>query len=402
MLGFTPSGPPVPEDAFYTIAGTVFHDNNGNGIQDGLEQGVGNVAIVSIFTSTGTFVARAATLSDGSYSFRVARGNYTVLVESTNFATGQPLAGYYSTTGGNSQSAVAPAGGARENFGYRLSPVAVDDAYTVHKNTTLNQLAPGIETNDENVDNPSASLAAILVSGPTHGSVSVNPDGSFSYTPMTGYTGTDKYTYKVNDGAADSNVATVTLTIINDPPQAVNDAYTTDENVALVINAPGILVNDTDPNNDTLTVLSATSTAHGTLVWNANGSFTYTPNTGYVGPDSFTYNVTDGALTSLSATVTITVVGHPPVAVNDFATTTSGTPVTIAVLTNDSDPDHDTITITSSTSPSHGSVTLNPNGTFTYQPVDGYAGLDTCNQRGGMPVCSTECHRAGPPDAGDA
>ena len=376
-LGSTPSGAPVPEDAFYLLSGTVFHDNSGNGVQDGVEAGVGGVAIVSIYASNGDFVATATTLADGSYSFRVARGSYFVVIEGSNFNTGKPLAGYYSTTGGQRQAAVAPSNGATVNFGYRLAPVAVNDSYLVYKNTPLNQAGPGIASNDTNIDNPGALLTAALVSGASNGSVVVGLNGGFAYTPNLNFVGTDTFTYRVNDGSADSNVATVTLTVFNDPPKAVNDTYSTGENVALVVGAPGILANDTDPNGDPLTLTLGATTTNGALTLNADGSFQYIPNTGFVGVDTFTYTVNDGFLNSLAATVTINVVGHPPVAVDDSAITLVGTPVNIPVVGNDSDPDHDTISITGTTLPSNGGIVANADGSITYTPNVGFSGVDT-------------------------
>lgn len=106
-----------------------------------------------------------------------------------------------------------------------------------------------------------------------------------------------------------TNDVSVLLNTTNHPPVAVNDAYTQNgSDTALVVTAPGVLGNDTDPDPDTLTAVQVSGPSHGTLTLNANGSFTYQPNAGYVGGDSFTYKANDGALDSNVATVTITVV----------------------------------------------------------------------------------------------
>src|SRR5439155_9811380 len=83
---------------------------------------------------------------------------------------------------------------------------------------------------------------------PTHGSLTLNSNGSFSYTPAANYSGTDNFTYKANDGQADSAVATVTINIggVNDAPVAVNDSYTTAEDTILNVAASGVLANDSD------------------------------------------------------------------------------------------------------------------------------------------------------------
>src|SRR5439155_21322032 len=124
----------------------------------------------------------------------------------------------------------------------------------------------------------------------------LNADGSFSYLPTFNYVGSDSFTYRANDGQVDSALATVTLTILatNIAPVAVNDSYSVNEDTTLTVPAAGVLSNDTDADADTLTAVQVSSVAHGTLVLNANGSFTYTPSANYNGPDSYTYRANDG------------------------------------------------------------------------------------------------------------
>jgi len=178
-------------------------------------------------------------------------------------------------------------------------PVAVDDAYTTTRNTVLNvQTAEGVLVNDS--DPEGQQMNARIVIQPTTGSVVFQTQGAFSYTPPDGFTGTASFTYRVNDGTSDSNVATVTITInaSNDPPVAVDDSYTTDKNVPLTIDPPGILGNDSDPDEgDTITavLISGTAANTGTVTLNADGSFTYTPATDYTGTTTFRYSARDDA-----------------------------------------------------------------------------------------------------------
>src|SRR5262249_24331892 len=147
--------------------------------------------------------------------------------------------------------------------------------------------ADGVLKNDTDVD--SANLTAAKTSSPTHGSLAFSSDGSFTYTPNTGFAGTDKFTYVVSDDATpagQSNTVTVQL-IVNSAPVTQNDSFTTNEDAALNINAPGVLANDTDANNDPMTVGIIGQPTHGTVTLNSNGSFAYTPTTNYAGPDSF-------------------------------------------------------------------------------------------------------------------
>ncbi|MBE7436701.1 MAG: DUF4082 domain-containing protein [Anaerolineales bacterium] len=109
-----------------------------------------------------------------------------------------------------------------------------------------------------------------------------------------------------NAGRTGSNQYTVTTT--NQAPQAVDDTYTIDENTTLTVAAPGVLNNDTDPDSDSLNAIEVSGTTHGTLDLNADGSFTYTPYSGYSGDDTFTYKANDGYEDSNTATVSISVI----------------------------------------------------------------------------------------------
>src|SRR5439155_1048682 len=155
------------------------------------------------------------------------------------------------------------------------APVAVNDSYTTAEDTTLNVAAPGVLANDSDVDGD--SLSAVLVNQPTHGSLTLNSNGSFSYTPSANYNGTGSFTYKANDGQADSGIATVNITITitgaNDAPVALNDSYTTAKDMTLNVAAPGVLSNDSDVDGDSLRAEVVSQHAHGSLRLNSNGRF---------------------------------------------------------------------------------------------------------------------------------
>jgi VCBS repeat-containing protein len=159
----------------------------------------------------------------------------------------------------------------------------------------------------------------VLGSPPSHGTLTLDANGSFSYTPAADYHGTDSFTYRASDGTLQSNQATVTITITatNDGPTAANDAYSTAEDTALTVAAPGVLGNDSDPDHNPLNAVLMSGPSHGTLALNADGSFTYSPATNFTGSDSFAYRASDGSLASNPATVTITVT-----AANDAPTVT--------------------------------------------------------------------------------
>ncbi len=154
-----------------------------------------------------------------------------------------------------------------------------------------------------------ATLTCTIVTQASRGTATVAADcASGTYTPSANANGADSFTYRVSDGTAtDTGTVSVSISAVNDRPSAGNDGYSTTAGTALVRAAPGVLANDSDIDGDALTAVLATSPSHGTLTLNANGGFTYTPAAGYSGPDSFTYQASDGVATSDPATVSITV-----------------------------------------------------------------------------------------------
>ena len=235
------------------------------------------------------------------------------------------------TTNGYNSQVVQPGGGlgfpttwsdasvafgmSQTDFAFRLegkiSIMAVDDVYTTTEDVTLNQPAPGVLDNDTDADMD--GLTAVISDTVSNGSLTLALDGGFIYTPTTDFCGVDDFTYYANDGAADSNLANVTLnvTCANIPPIAVDDVYTTTEDVTLNQPAPGVLDNDTDADMDGLTAVLDTDVSDGTLTLNADGGFIYTPATGFCGINSFTYHANDGMDDSSIATVTLNVTCDP-------------------------------------------------------------------------------------------
>ena len=203
------------------------------------------------------------------------------------------------------------------------APVAANDSYSTAEDTPLTVNAPGVLGNDTDVDGSSADRGA--GERPGHGTLTLNANGSFTYTPAANYNGTDSFTYKANDGSPRQQRGHVSLTVtaVNDAPVAANDSYSTTEDTPLTVTAPGVLGNDTDVDGDSLTAVLVSGPSHGTLTLNANGSFTYTPAANYNGTDSFTYKANDGSLDSNVATVslTVTAVNDAPVAAtNSYST----------------------------------------------------------------------------------
>ncbi len=112
-------------------------------------------------------------------------------------------------------------------------PVATADSFSTAEDTPLVVDGPGVIGNDTDADGD--SLTAVLVRGPRHGTLALNADGSFSYTPAANYNGADSFTYQVNDGTADSNVVTVAIAIsaVVDAPMAVDNSYSKNEDISV-------------------------------------------------------------------------------------------------------------------------------------------------------------------------
>jgi VCBS repeat-containing protein len=196
--------------------------------------------------------------------------------------------------------------------------------------------------------------------------------------PNANYNGLDSFTYKANDGQADSNVATVSITInaVNDIPVAAPDSYTTAEDTPLVIGAPGVLANDTDVEGSPLTAIKASDPLHGTVTLNANGSFVYTPSANYNGADSFTYKANDGTASSTVATVTITVTGVNDAPVANSMATSLNEDSSKAITLTATDVDGNPLTYSIVTMPAHGTLTGKP-PSMTYVPAANFHGADS-------------------------
>ncbi len=240
-------------------------------------------------------------------------------------------------------------------------PVAEDDEVITDEDTPIliNFVASDVDGD---------SLIYGITEAPLHGTLS-GTGASRTYTPDADYHGPDSFMFGVSDGKLRA-YATVTITVnpINDAPVAVGDNYDTPEDTALVIAAPGVLINDSDVDGDSLTPSIQTSTLFGSLLFNVDGSFTYTPNENYVGLDSFDYLVSDGLLDSNVVTVVIDVtpVNDPPVA-NPLAFIVPNAGSSNGLVTaSDLDVPADTLVFSLLTPATNGTATVSPTGEYTY------------------------------------
>jgi len=243
-------------------------------------------------------------------------------------------------------------------------PVADDLTVTTDEDTAVAVMLTGS-------DGDGADLTYDVISVPANGTLSgTEPD--LTYTPAANFNGVDSFTFRVNDGSADSNIATVSITVdaVNDAPAAVDQAVATDEDTAAAVTLSG-----SDADGDPVTFSVVVDPANGTLSGTAPG-LTYTPDADFFGGDSFTFLVNDGSVPSNIATVTITVnpVNDAPVA-DDLAVTTDED-TAVAVTLTGSHADGDPVTFFVVTGPANGTLSgTAPN--LTYTPAADFNGSDS-------------------------
>ncbi|MEZ0538337.1 Ig-like domain-containing protein [Fibrella arboris] len=242
-------------------------------------------------------------------------------------------------------------------------------------------LANDVDPEGQPLSNP------VIVTQPTHGTALVNPDGTVSYTPTAGYTGTDQLTYSVCDGGTSPACATALVTFTIDPtppvgvsntaPVALDDALLTQRGVSATAT---VAANDSDPQGQPLVFSKLSDPVSGTVVFSPTGSYTYVPGAGFVGSEQFTYQVCDNASPTLCTTATAHLTVQPavetlsPVATSDIANTNVNVPATGNVLTNDIDPQGSPLTASVITQPTAGTVSMLSDGTYVYTPPTDFTG----------------------------
>lgn len=246
---------------------------------------------------------------------------------------------------------------------------AKDQTLFIPSNTPVD-----IEVETESSED-SPILQFTIVDLPENGTVSGSgPD--FKYVPKPGFSGTDSFVYQVQDQNGNISLATVTIVIQNGPPEANDQSHTIDEDTTLPLTLTG-----TDPEDDLLTCELKTEPDHGTVIVNEDCSAEYTPDPDYNGPDSFEFRMNDpfGGTDVGVVNINMNPVNDPPVANDDTVNLTDeDLPVDLTVIGNDFDVDGDDLTITGfSDLPDHGTVTINPDNTITYDPDPDYNGLDS-------------------------
>jgi hypothetical protein len=227
-----------------------------------------------------------------------------------------------------------------------------------------------------NDDGP--GLRIVGIDGPAYGSTVLNADQTVTYTPGSGFQGTDSFGYTARDGANATvhGMVTVTVRPPNHAPVANSDQATALAGQQVVI---PVLANDNDPDGDPLSLVAFETPAQGSLVIAGDQTIRYLAKAGQSGKDAFFYTISDGrgGLASAMVGVTVQPANQPPVANAGNVTTLVDTPLAINLLATASDPDGDQLSLVSFTLPSHGTLAVTSRTAVLYTPASGHAGADS-------------------------
>ncbi|YCO05128.1 tandem-95 repeat protein [Vibrio sp. VNB-15] len=251
------------------------------------------------------------------------------------------------------------------------TPTAVDDSVTTTEDTAV---TIDVLSNDNDPDNDQLTIVSASVPA-EQGTVDI-VDDKLVFTPAENFNGEATISYTISDGELeDSAEVSVTVNPVNDAPVAIDDLATTDEDTPVTID---VLPNDTDLDNDTLTIVNASVPAEQGIVEVVDGKLVFTPAENFNGDATISYTISDGELTDdAEVSVTVNPVNDAPVAVDDLATTDEDTPVTIDVLPNDTDLDNDTLTIVNASVPAEQGIVEIVDGKLVFTPAEEFNGEAT-------------------------
>ena len=263
---------------------------------------------------------------------------------------------------------------------FRLTVTPVNDSPVCRDLSSETPFETPVEKDPDCSDVDGDALSFEIAAQGSKGTASV-AGGRLRYVPGVGQTGADSFRYRARDGVAGSNEATVSVTIgphVNRPPIARDDQLPAVEDTAASLD---VLANDSDPDGDTVTLVSWTQAQHGLVACLPNGQCAYTPALDFHGEDSFTYRVEDGQGGSAQATVRVPVasVNDRPVAHDGTGETAEDTSKQLTLPAEDADGDRLTFSITSG--PAHGTLGPLTGGTVLYTPSKDYNGADAFSFR---------------------
>ena len=261
--------------------------------------------------------------------------------------------------------------------GPNVAPVGVADSYGLSEDGGLTVgVAEGVLENDNDADGD--VITAELVSAPDHGSLTLAPDGSFSYVPEPDFFGADRFSYRVSDRQVLSGETEVTLMVanVNDPPEVNPDTFVIQPGQVF---AGNVLANDFDADNDVLGVTLLGAGGSGTLELANDGSFTFDPGD-FEGTEIFFYQANDAVSSSGDAQVILVVNGRPEGMVDGYTVIEDGSlevPAPQGLLANDSDPEGGSLAAQLAANVSNGTLALAADGSFSYTPEPDFFGADS-------------------------
>ncbi|PSV27415.1 tandem-95 repeat protein [Photobacterium sp. GB-56] len=386
----------------------VFSNVNSNSVEEDLPDEIANLQALIASGEDPTLIAEATAAglqnisNSGGFSFNSIERNAKEIIaesgyDSRDTSPRPPTSPYndgndfYSPSKPLEQQ--SPQDDGKSNISINSKPIIVDEngapegeSITV---STDEEVAVSGQLSATDVDGD--SLAFTSSTNPTNGTVTVNTDGSWTYTPKTNFHGEDSFNVEVSDGNGGTDTITVNVTVnpINDAPVIVDDnnnplgtdiGVETDEEVAV----SGKL-SATDVDGDSLTFTSSTNPTNGTVTVNTDGTWTYTPNSDFNGDDSFKVEVSDGngGTDTITVNVTVKPINDAPVLVDDNndplgsdITVTTDEEVAVSGKLSATDADGDSLTFTQSSNPTNGQVTVNTDGSWTYTPNSDFNGSD--------------------------
>ena len=380
-----PAAQTTAEDTAKLIPGVSVADVDGDALTTTLIVAHGTLSVAA---------GSGAAVAGGGTSAVTLSGSAAQINAALAALTYAPTADY----NGNDTLAVSTSDGtltSNASVAIGVTPVAdiVNDTVTATEDTpiTFNPIT-GLNEVAGGADNFEGTPVLSAVGAPAHGTVTFAANGAITYTPVANYNGPDSFTYTVSSGGV-TETATISINVapVNDPPVATNDTNTAAEDTPQTGN---VLTNDTDVDGNVLTVtqfvVGGTTFAAGTaaaiagvgsLLINANGSYTFTPLADYNGPVPVAaYTVSDGTVTT-TATLTLSVTPAVDI-VNDSVAATEDTPITFNPITgageaSGADNFEGTPVLTAVSAPAHGTVTFAANGAITYTPAANYNGPDS-------------------------
>ncbi|MFN3677048.1 MAG: Ig-like domain-containing protein [Sphingomonas pseudosanguinis] len=345
----------------------------------------GDVLTVPAFSTTSAQGATVVMAADGTLTITPAGS-----AAAQALALGETATDTFTYQVSDGHGGLTSATGSYTLVGQNDAPVALADTAAVAEDATI---SGSVAANDYDVDH--GAKLSFALTAPVAG-LTLNADGSYVFDAGNaayqalgeGETRVVTATYTVTDEnkASATQTLSITVTGTNDAPVAVGDTLRVSEDGATVVTAATLTANDSDADDDALTItgVGATGTigtvalVDGNVSYAAGSAFQYLK-AGETATDSFTYTVSDGHGGVSTATTTVTITGEndAPKAADDTLFASPGVAATVAVLANDSDPEGDAITVQSVTNGAHGTVSINSDGTLSYTAAAGYSGNDS-------------------------